>query len=176
MLAPVTQYKNESKSKSHWLMSNSLQPHGLYGPWNSPGQNTRVGSLSLLQGIFPTQGKNPGLLHCRWILYQLNHKGSPLHHIVIQYFYTICLVDMCDMSHKDITYLPTTVPIQYTSYPKLVYFARGSLYLLISFIYFFPPPTPTMLSLIGVTTLLSWSTDHMTWVFYIPASQGLILF
>ena len=35
------------------------------------------GSLSLLQGIFPTQGLNPGLLHCRWILYQLSHKGSP---------------------------------------------------------------------------------------------------
>ena len=43
---------------------------------NSPGQNTGVGSLSLLQGIFPTQGLNPGLLHCRLILYQLSHKGS----------------------------------------------------------------------------------------------------
>ena len=36
-----------------------------------------MGSLSLLQGIFPTQGSNPGLLRCRWILYQLSHKGSP---------------------------------------------------------------------------------------------------
>ena len=45
--------------------------------WNSPGQNTGVGSLSLLQGIFPTQGLNPGLLQCRQILYQLSHKGSP---------------------------------------------------------------------------------------------------
>ena len=35
-----------------------------------------MGSLSLLQGIFPTQGSNPGLLHCKWILYQLSHKGS----------------------------------------------------------------------------------------------------
>ena len=48
--------------------------------WNSPGQNTGVGSHSLLQGIFPTQGSNPGLLHCRWILHQLryqerNHKN-----------------------------------------------------------------------------------------------------
>ena len=58
-------------------MSNSLQPHGLYSPWNSPGQNTEVGSLSLLQRIFPTQGLNPGLLHCRQMLYQLSHKGSP---------------------------------------------------------------------------------------------------
>ena len=45
-------------------------------PWNSPDQNTRVGSLSLLQGIFPTQGLNPGLPHCRWILYQLSYQGQ----------------------------------------------------------------------------------------------------
>ena len=46
-------------------------------PWNSPGQNTGVGSYSLLQEIFPTQGSNPGLPHCRWILYQLSHKENP---------------------------------------------------------------------------------------------------
>ena len=57
------------------VMSNSLWPHVLYSPRNSPGQNTRVGSLSLLQGIFPTQGSNPGLLHCRRILCKLSHKG-----------------------------------------------------------------------------------------------------
>ena len=45
--------------------------------WNSPGQKTRVGSLSLLQGIFPTQESNPGLPHCRWILCQLSQKESP---------------------------------------------------------------------------------------------------
>ena len=45
--------------------------------WHSPGQNTGVVSLSLLQGIFPTQGLNTGLLHCRQILCQLSHKGSP---------------------------------------------------------------------------------------------------
>ena len=59
------------------VMSDSLPPHGLYSPWNSPGQNTGVGSLSLLQRIFPTQGLNSGLLHCRQILYQLNHNRSP---------------------------------------------------------------------------------------------------
>ena len=64
-------------SESHSVMSDPLRPHGLYSPWNSPGQNTGVGSRSLLQGIFPTQGSNPGLLHCRWILYQLSHKGIP---------------------------------------------------------------------------------------------------
>ena len=46
-------------------------------PWNSPGRNTGVGSLSLLQGIFPTPGSNPGFLLCRQIPYQLSHKGSP---------------------------------------------------------------------------------------------------
>ena len=63
--------------ESHSVMSDSLQPHGLYSPWNSPGYNTGVGSLSLLQGIFLTQGLNPGLGHCRQILYQLSHQGSP---------------------------------------------------------------------------------------------------
>jgi len=58
-------------------MSDSLPPHELYSPWNSPGLNTGMGRLSLLQGIFPTQGSKPGLLHCRQILYQLSHKGSP---------------------------------------------------------------------------------------------------
>ena len=58
-------------------MSNSLPHHGLYSPWNPPGQNTEVGNLSLLQGILPTQGSNPVLPHCRRILYQLSHKGSP---------------------------------------------------------------------------------------------------
>ena len=47
-----------------------------WSPWDSPGQNTGVSSLSLLQGIFPTQGSNPGLPDCRQILYQLSLKGS----------------------------------------------------------------------------------------------------
>ena len=55
----------------------SLRPHRLYSPWNSPGQNTGVGSLSLLQVTVPTQGSNTGLPHCRWILYQWSHQGSP---------------------------------------------------------------------------------------------------
>ena len=58
-------------------MSNTLWPLGLYTLWNSPGQNTGVDSHSFLQGIFPTQGLNPGLPHCRQILYQLSHQGSP---------------------------------------------------------------------------------------------------
>ena len=65
------------ESDSPSVMSNSLRTHGLYRPWNSPDQNIGVGSLSLLQRIFPTQGLNPGLPHCRRILYQLRHKVSP---------------------------------------------------------------------------------------------------
>ena len=67
----------ESESTSHSVVSDSLQPHELYSPWNSPGQNPGVGSCFLLQGIFPAQRSNPGFLHCRWILYQLSHQGSP---------------------------------------------------------------------------------------------------
>ena len=68
-------YIYESESRS--VISDSLRPHELYSPWNSPGQNTRMGSLSLFQGIFPTQGSNPGLPHCRQIFYKLGHKRSP---------------------------------------------------------------------------------------------------
>ena len=65
----------EVETESDSVRSDSLLPHGLYSPLNSPGQNTGVGSLSLLQGIFPTQGSNPGLPHCKWILYQLSYQG-----------------------------------------------------------------------------------------------------
>ena len=61
------------ESESHSIVSDCLQPHGLSNPWNSPGQNTGVGNLSLLQQIFPTQESNWGLLQCRQILYQLSY-------------------------------------------------------------------------------------------------------
>ena len=76
-----------SEIESQSVVSDSLRPHGLYCPWNSPGQNTRVGSLSLLQGVFPTQGSNPGLPHCRSILSQLSHKGSP-HGLRVKFKFT----------------------------------------------------------------------------------------
>ena len=64
------------------VMSDSLRPHGLYPtrffrPWDSPGKNTGVGCHLLLQGIFPTQGSNLDLPHCRQTLYPLSHQGSP---------------------------------------------------------------------------------------------------
>ena len=80
-LAKLTQKMTITRSLCHFLKTSemkwkllsgvwhSLQPCGLYSPWNSPGQNTGVDSHSLLQGIFPTQGLNSGLPHCRQILY-----------------------------------------------------------------------------------------------------------
>ena len=52
-------------------------PPGSSVHGDSPGKNTGVGCHALLQGIFATQGLNPSLPHCRWILYQLSHQGSP---------------------------------------------------------------------------------------------------
>ena len=66
-----------SHSVSHSVVSDSLTPTRLLSPWDSPDKNTGGGGRSLLQGIFPTQGSNPGLLHCRQILYRLSHQGSP---------------------------------------------------------------------------------------------------
>ena len=86
--------RKESESRS--VMSNTLRPHGL----NSPGQSSGVGSLSLLQGIFPTQGSSPGLSHCRRILYQLSHlepacchKRSPCNEKPILCTYRVALAN-----------------------------------------------------------------------------------
>ena len=65
-------------SESHSVMSNSLRPHGLYSPWNSLGQNTGESILSLLQGIFPTQGLNQGLRHCRQIFDRLSYSWQSI--------------------------------------------------------------------------------------------------
>ena len=84
------------KNKSHLLISHyvcylvvsdSLWPQGqlstrLLCPWNSPGKNTGVGCHYLLEGIFLTQGSNPGLLHCRQILYHLSYLGGPISHYI----------------------------------------------------------------------------------------------
>ena len=64
------------ESESCSVTSDSLRPLGLHSPQNSPGQNTAVGSLSLLQGVFPTQGLHPGLPYYRQILHQLSRKNK----------------------------------------------------------------------------------------------------
>ena len=77
----------ESDNESHSVLSNSLWPHGLDSLRNSLGQNTGVGSLSLLQGILPTQKSKWSLLHCRWILYQLSSQGSSHVHLLVYFIW-----------------------------------------------------------------------------------------
>ena len=69
----TTSVLHESESESHSIGFDSLGPHGLYSPWNSPGQNTGVGSLSLLQRIFLTQDQ----MQVSRILHQLSYQASP---------------------------------------------------------------------------------------------------
>ena len=81
-------YIEQQCSESRSVIPNSLQPHGLQParllyPGNSPGKNTRVRCHSLLQRIFPTQGSNLGLLHCRQTLYHLSHQVSNYIYIYI---------------------------------------------------------------------------------------------
>ena len=83
-----TSRNSPSEQKEKWkcscsIVSNSLWPHGLQParllcPWKSSGKNIGGVCHFLLQGIFPTQGLNPALPHCRQILYHLSHQGSPL--------------------------------------------------------------------------------------------------
>ena len=88
-------------SESRSVVSDSLWPYGLYSSWSSPGQKTGVGGLSLLQGIFLTQESNRGLLHCRWILYQLTYQGSPYWGLVdLQYHVTVS-----GIQHSDVAFL-----------------------------------------------------------------------
>ena len=69
-----------------------------------PGQNTGVGSLSVLQGIFPTQGLNPVLSHCTWILYHLSHQGSPSRKHIVE--------SCCVQPHR---WQPTRLPCPWDS-------------------------------------------------------------
>ena len=68
---------------SRSIVSDSLWPHGLYPtrllcPWDFPGNSPGMGCHFLLQGIFPTQGSNPGLPHCKQMLHHLSHQGCPV--------------------------------------------------------------------------------------------------
>ena len=110
--------------ESHSVMSNSLQPCGLYSPWNSPGQNTGVGSLSLLQQIL-TQESNQGLPHCRQILYQLSHKGSPFLPVYLSNYLSIHLIT-CLSIHLNFYQLSNYLPVIYliiypSTHPSIIY-------------------------------------------------------
>ena len=110
--------------KCHLVVSDPLQPQALYGPRNSPGQNTGVGSLSLPQGNFPAQGSNPGLPHCGWILLPNESQGKPLRIITSQY---------CDdfrhtsagIGHR-YTYVPSLLNPPPTHWVSLRHVACGS--------------------------------------------------
>ena len=87
---PSPMHESEKGKWSHSVVSNSLRPHGLQPtlsdpigcslPWDFQGKSTGVGCHFLLQGIFPTQGLNPGLPYCGQTLYPLSHQGSPTGH------------------------------------------------------------------------------------------------
>ena len=104
--------------ESHSAVSDSLQPHGLYSPWNSPGQNTGVDGHSFLQGIFLIQVLNPGLLHYRRIPYQegwatreaIKPSRLFLYQKVIFVQKLFCLIFTFSCS-KSFPYLPTGHPV-----------------------------------------------------------------
>ena len=79
--------------------------HGIYSPWNTPSQNTGVGSCSILQRIFPTQGPNPGLPHCRQILYQLSHKGGPIFSLLLLNFVAYIFLYNNNKTFQDTGYI-----------------------------------------------------------------------
>ena len=108
------------KSESCSVMLDSLWPHGLYSPWNSPGQNTGAGSSSLLQGIFPIQGLNPGLPHCRQILYQLSH-GYTLNSVITSNFNSsIFLISgILPSDHNYFCFIPSSTPTPKILWPLL---------------------------------------------------------
>ena len=80
---PLDRGKATHSSILAWRIPWTVARQALY-PWDSPGKNTGVGCHSFVQGIFPTQGSNPGLSHCRWILYHLSHQGMQIFDISIQ--------------------------------------------------------------------------------------------
>ena len=109
-------------SESCSVVSNSLQPHGLHSQWNSPGQSTGMGSLSLLQGIFPTQELNPGLPHCRRILYQLSHQGNPRILEWVAYPSLLRRIFLTQESNWGLLYCRILYQLSYQGSPRQFYF------------------------------------------------------
>ena len=118
-------------SESRSVTSDSLRPHGLYSPWTSPGQNTGVGSLSLVQGVFLTQGSLPGLPHCRWILYQQSKK---LGFYSSQWFHLKKFMHHCQNKWKDILNSWTErFTIGMATFSRLIYRFKAILTILAGF-------------------------------------------
>ena len=103
-----------------WLCPHGLWPARLLCPWDSPGKNTGVGCHALLQGIFPTQGPNAGLLCCGWVLYHLRHQAlcllliGPSAHPLVQPLralvfldFGLCKLDLLPCYSYGLAYLNT---------------------------------------------------------------------
>jgi len=118
-----------------------LQPHGLWPtrllcPWDSPGKNTGVGCHFLLQGMFPTQGSNPGLLHCRQSLYCLSHQGSPVQASTLQKTESLGFLSLRNI-HTSIQYDDPAVCLICGQWNYRTEFYILFMYFYIIFFYFF---------------------------------------
>ena len=103
--------------------SNSLWSRGLYSPWNSPGQNTGVGCGPPLWGIFPAQGSNPGLLHCKWILYWIQDTSQVICLLseVAQSCLTLCDPMNCSLPGSSVHGILQAVVLEWIA----ISFSRG---------------------------------------------------
>ena len=143
---------------SRSVMSDSLWPHGLQPtrflcPWDFPGKNTGVGCHFLLQGIFQAQGSNPGLLHCRQMLYPLSHQGSPYMYIcVCIYTHTHFLFIFFSILFylRILNAVPYTIQWDLVLYPFSIY---NTLCLLIPNSQSFPPLLTSPLATTGLSSL-----------------------
>ena len=96
LVLPGLPWKVKVKWKSLSCVD-SLWTHGPYSPWNSPGQNTGVGNLSLLQGIFPIQGSNPGLPHCRQIFLLVEPQSPGLSQTLELYYFALSFLSQLSL-------------------------------------------------------------------------------
>ena len=139
-------------SRVQLLQPHGLQPARLLCPWNSPGKNTGVDCHFLLQGIFPTQELNQGLLNCRQILFQLRYEGSPVHSFeeintqgLIISFFLLCLCleisktknlrkkfniyaifgECCYSKKRDIGYQTVNYFLYFTCFRFFFFFLKG---------------------------------------------------
>ena len=144
------------EEESPYFATPWLQPTRLLCPWDFPGKGTGVGRHFLLQGIFPTQGSNPGLLHCRQILYWLSYKRSP-------YLLAHVLEWLCHAFQKTILIPPDLVWSHFMCYNspcRFLWVQRGSEYLqlLVSWRIF-----PKL-----------WGTDYEPIAFPSPGAEGIL--
>ena len=110
--------------------------------WDSPGENTGVSCHALLQGIFPTQGLNSGLLQCRWILYWLSHQGNLGKPLFLGYLFTNICGDCCSVAKSCHSFATPWTIAQQT--PLSMGFSRQEYWSGLPF------PSPGDLSILGI--------------------------